>query len=399
MADNFFADLDGGGGGYGTQGGSYSSYQGGGGGGYAPGGVNDPGGSAYDGYDPFAYTKGSLLTPWEGKFSYTGGSGGSGVADFRPFEYDNFGYQAKDPGQFQERYNDPGNFVYGDYQSPEAFKAPTEADMKQDPGYQARMKAGQKALQASKAAQGVLKTGGTAKAIAKYGQEYGTNEYDKVYARRSGEYDRNLNEGRQSYATNRNNNAENWDRNIANQRQGYQIRQGAWKDNAAVTLEASRHGYDVAQGTYDRNLQLARQKHDDLVSHEQSVAAANAANASRSYNQALNEYTMARDEFWTNQDRQYAILDREAERGYRAAYDYASMSGNNAIGRGDARAGSAVAQGNARANAGTNIGGTIGGLALYGANQYQSSRAPQRPPVQGGGTQYSGIPDPGNPHG
>ena len=34
------------------------------------------------------------------------------------------------------------------------------------------------------------------------------------------------------------------------------------------------------------------------------------------------DYNRSRDEFWTNQDRQYAILDREANRGYDAARDY-----------------------------------------------------------------------------
>ena len=352
-----------------------------GGGGYAPpaGGVNDPNGSS-NGYDPFAYTQGSLLTPWEGKFNYTGGSGGSGVADFKGFEFDKFGYNAATPDAFGERYNDPGNFVYGDYKSPEEFKAPTEADMKADPSYQARLNAGQKALGASKAAQGVLRTGGAAKAMAKYGQEYASNEYSQVYGRKSAEHDRMSAEGKHAYGTQRQNNAENWDRNVSNQRQGHQIRQQDWQGNASMEMEASRHGYDVAQGTYDRNLSLARSQHDDERAHAQAQASASAAAGERSYNQAMNEYQMGRDEFWTNQDRQYAILDREAERGYRAASDYAGAAQNHYTGRGDAQASGIVGAANARSQGAQGFAGTIGGLALYGADSVSNRPRPTGQP-------------------
>lgn len=349
----------------------------GGGGGYAPPGqqVNQEGA----GYDPFAYTKGSLLTPWEGKFSYEGGDGGPGVAEFRPFEFDKFGYNAASPDAFAERYNDPGNFVYGDYNSGPGFKAPTEADMKADPSYKHRMKAGERALSASKAAQGILKTGGTAKALMKYGQETASNEYGAVYGRKANEFDRSQAERRHAYGTNRQNNAENWNTNVSNQRQGHQIRQQDWRGNADVALDASRHGYDVAQGTYDRNLSLARGQHDDLVNHENAVAAAGAASAARSYDRAMNEYTMGRDEFWTNQDRQHAILDRERTFGYGAAQDYVNARTGINDGRANAQASGYVGAANARSAAAGNIGGTIGDLALYGGTQGRSRTQPQRP--------------------
>lgn len=324
-------------------------------------------------YDPFAYTKGSLLTPWEGKFTYTGGDGGSGVPEFRAFEYGDFNFRAANPGTFQERYADPGNFVYGEYQSGPAFRPPTEADMRSDPGFEARMKAGQRALMASKAAQGIAKTGGTAKALMKYGQEFASNEYDKVYGRRLAEHDRTVDEGRFSYGTNRANAAENFDRNVANARTAYQVRQGAWKDNAAVTLDASRHGYDVAQGVYDRNLSLARTKYDDERAHASAVASAARAAADRDYARQLSEYQMSRDEFWTNQDRQYSILDREANRGYDAALRYAGMTSDLATGGANARAAGVVGAANARSAAAGSIGNTVSDLALFGAT-YQAPR-------------------------
>lgn len=324
-------------------------------------------------YDPFAYTKGSLLTPWEGKFEYKGGDGGIGVPEFRPFEYGQFDFRATDPGQFQERYNDPGNFVYGEYRSLPAFKAPTAEDLLADPSYEARLKAGQRALMASKAAQGIAKTGGTAKALMKYGQEFASNEYDKVYARRLAEHDRSVDENRFSYGTNRANAAENWDRNVANARAAYQIRQGAWRDNAAVALDASRHAYDVAQGTYDRNLALARQMYEDERAHAAAVASAARAAADRDYQRQLMEYQMARDEFWTNQDRQYAILDREANRGYDAALRYAMLGSDLATGGANAQASGVVGAANARAAAAGGIGSTIADLAMIGAYGLPSS--------------------------
>jgi len=362
-----------------------------GGGGYAGGGgPQDPynGAPQYAGNDPFAYTQGSLLTPWEGRFDGSQyGSGGSGVASFQPFNYKPFNYTAARPEGFQERYNDPGNFVYGDYQSPDAFKAPTAEDMQADPGYAFRMQQGQKALQASKAAQGVLRTGGAAKAMQQYGQEYGSQEYGNVYNRRAGEYDRNQQEGRFSYGTNRANAAENWDRNVSNQRTAHQIRQYDWRGNADVALEGSRHGYDVAQGVYDRGYAHAQGNYAGEQANRQARASAGAAGANRDYSRGLAEYQMARDEFWTNQDRQYSILDREAQRGYGAASDYAGAASNLYTDRANAEASGVVGSANARAGAVSNIGGTLGGLALYGAQQggYAQPRTSPMP-----GTPYAG---------
>lgn len=349
-------------------------------------GGGDPQYSPEEGaYDPFAYTRGSLLTPWEGHFDAPSGGGGSGVAEFKPFQYGSFGYSAANPGSFDERYNDPGNFVYGDYKSLDNFKAPTAEDMQADPSYQFRLDQGRKALEASKAAQGILKTGGTAKGLMEYGQGYASQEYGNVYNRKIGEYDRNVNENRFSYGTNRNNNAENWDRNVANARAGHQIRQQDWMGNAQVALDASRHGYDVASGTYDRNLALARTQYQDSAQHAQALASAAASGSARDYNRALAEYQMSRDEFWTNQDRQYNVLDREASRGYNAALAYAGGAGDLYTGAANAQASGIVGGANARAGAATNIGGTLGGLALYGG-QYGGGGY-----TGGGGGYYGGY--------
>lgn len=62
------------------------------------------------------------------------------------------------------------------------FKAPTAQDMQEnDPGYQARLNLGTQALQQSAAARGNLLTGGTAKAVNQYAQDYASNEYSNYY--------------------------------------------------------------------------------------------------------------------------------------------------------------------------------------------------------------------------
>ncbi len=63
------------------------------------------------------------------------------------------------------------------------FTAPTDITEQNDPGYQARLKLGTDAIQKSAAARGSVVTGGTAKALGTYGQDYASNEYGNVYNR------------------------------------------------------------------------------------------------------------------------------------------------------------------------------------------------------------------------
>lgn len=52
-----------------------------------------------------------------------------------------------------------------------------------DPGYQFRMKEGQKALEAAAAARGHSNSGRTLKELTRYGQDYSSNEYGNAYNR------------------------------------------------------------------------------------------------------------------------------------------------------------------------------------------------------------------------
>lgn len=66
---------------------------------------------------------------------------------------------------------------------PNFMKSFSMADFQQDPGYAFRMQEGQKALERSAAAKGGLMSGGFAKALSKYGQDYASNEYSNAYNR------------------------------------------------------------------------------------------------------------------------------------------------------------------------------------------------------------------------
>lgn len=69
----------------------------------------------------------------------------------------------------------------------------TLADFQQDPGYQFRMDQGQKALERSAAARGGLNSGATMKALARYGQDYASNEYQNAYNRFNNDRDQRFN--------------------------------------------------------------------------------------------------------------------------------------------------------------------------------------------------------------
>jgi len=61
-----------------------------------------------------------------------------------------------------------------------------------DPGYAFRLKEGQKALERSAAARGGLLSGGTGKALQRFGQEFGSQEYTNAFNRYQAERDARL---------------------------------------------------------------------------------------------------------------------------------------------------------------------------------------------------------------
>lgn len=66
----------------------------------------------------------------------------------------------------------------------------TMGDFQADPGYAFRMAEGQKALERSAAAKGGLASGGTLKALTRYSQDMGAQEYQNAYNRFNSDRDR-----------------------------------------------------------------------------------------------------------------------------------------------------------------------------------------------------------------
>jgi hypothetical protein len=83
----------------------------------------------------------------------------------------------------------------------QTFSAPTGLTEQNDPGFQARLALGTDAIQKSAAARGSVVTGGTAKALDTYGQDYASNEYGNVYNRALSTFQNNYND----YNTNQTN--------------------------------------------------------------------------------------------------------------------------------------------------------------------------------------------------
>jgi len=356
--------------------------------------INQQGASS----DPFAYTEGSLLTPWQGRFNSSGYGGGYSAPAFTPFNYADFDYAAPQVGQFEEKYEDPAAFRFADFAGPKDFAAPTAEDMKMDPGYQARMDAVKNAQVAGAAHGGVLRSGGFQKGLAQAVGNQASQEYGNVYNRRASEHDRLRREGESNYTLNQGNTYDAFNTNVKNKYDAYGARQGAWSDNANIKLKEGELGYNIATGKWDRNYGKARTGWEDQQRQNEAVAAAGNANASARYGNDLADYTRARDEFWTNQDRQYAILDREDSKGYGALQDYAGAAerayGGQAdytMGAANARAAGTSARGAAYGSAFGDAADTMSGYGMYGSmyGQQPASGGGYRPPSIG---VTSGIP-------
>jgi len=70
------------------------------------------------------------------------------------------------------------------------FTPPTAEEAQNSPGYKFRLGEGERALQNSAAARGVLRTGGTLKDIIGYGQNFAGQEYQNVFDRALSAHDR-----------------------------------------------------------------------------------------------------------------------------------------------------------------------------------------------------------------
>jgi len=82
------------------------------------------------------------------------------------------------------------------------FEGPNAETVLNTPGYKFRLNQGEEALQNAKAAQGILGTGATLKAILGYGQDYASNEFQNEWAREFAGYNTNRQGAVDAYNTN-----------------------------------------------------------------------------------------------------------------------------------------------------------------------------------------------------
>lgn len=90
---------------------------------------------------------------------------------------------------------DLGNLTKANGELLQGFEAPAPFDastVTMDPGYDFRLREGQKAIERAAASRGGALGGGALRAAARYGQEFASDEYGKAYGRRKGEYDTNF---------------------------------------------------------------------------------------------------------------------------------------------------------------------------------------------------------------
>ena len=167
-------------------------------------------------------------------------------------------------------------FGNGGPQWNQTFTAPTGATEQNDPGYQFRLQQGMDALQNSAAARGNLLTGGTAKSVNNYAQDYASNEYGNVYNRALGQYQQNYNQFQQAQ-----NNMFNREAAISGVGQ-----------TAANTLASA--GQSAANNTANINLTSGQQQGQQInnAAYQTASGYAGAANAFSGLTNGLGNYSM-----------------------------------------------------------------------------------------------------------
>lgn len=229
-------------------------------------------------------------------------------ADYVPGEFSYEGYQR--PADYV-----PGEFSYGEYHKPAdyvagTFERPTIEQARQEPGFQFALDEGRRQMEASAAAKGIGRTGGTVKRLIGYGQEMADTNYNSVFNRdltsfntnegnrsdayktnaalglgeyntnrgnafdnfnlnennRAGAYRTNADLGYQAWSGNRNNAFENFTTNEGNRKGAYDTNAalgfGAWNANKTNAADAWTMNYGKAKDTYDYGYNSSLQKHN-----------------------------------------------------------------------------------------------------------------------------------------
>jgi hypothetical protein len=230
---------------------------------------------------------------------------------------------------------------------------------------------------------------------ANYGR--GASEFDRnaanartanetTYGRAASEDDRTYGRQFSEYQDDYRNRAAENDRNFGREFDTYQANYGnrlnAFTANTGAALGGASLNYQMQSGAYDRNYQNALTTYQ-MDAQAQAAAAAGAAGASsQDYNRALNEYEMQRDEFWSNQDRQYSRLSDQQRLGFSAAQNqgansnaYGQNSAEYYYNQGNAGASGIIGGANAFSAGAQGVGNAAIGAAAYYGTQ---ARAPQQ---------------------
>lgn len=136
------------------------------------------------------------LNPNGTRITATGApSGGGFTGDYRDYGMlsEGSGSFGATPAAFGETYStlERPEYLRGEYKPPvwsEQFKAPSLEDVQNEPGYALGLKEGQNALERSAAARGSILSGGTQKATARYGTDYGATKYGEATGRLFDQY-------------------------------------------------------------------------------------------------------------------------------------------------------------------------------------------------------------------
>lgn len=198
---------------------------------YADYPTGHPDGNATNWYDPASYswltnsrqtTQGGTPPPSGTSDDGTPPPSGTGGQSW----FDVMSSAVGGPEPFPETYTAlprPG-YLQGEYVTPqwtEQFAPPTMDDVKGSPGYQTRLSAGVDARDAMASARGSVLSGGHGKAMERFGQEHGTNEYANEYARRYGAFS----DRKEAFFTNANLGM-----------QGRQVNEGAYQSDVGNNL-------------------------------------------------------------------------------------------------------------------------------------------------------------------
>lgn len=100
-----------------------------------------------------------------------------------PAEADAIAHGVLDPALAADQYGTLAQTWDKEFAPPPAFKAPTAEEARATPGYQFQLQEGAKALERAAASRGTLLTGGTAKAMTRYAQDYADTKYGATYNR------------------------------------------------------------------------------------------------------------------------------------------------------------------------------------------------------------------------